>query len=192
MVEAQILTTCGQVDLDPDGDLILLAGLDEQQAIRVCSKVLRLASPVFAALSNPRYAEGQALSQADLNCSTVPTISLPEDDFEAMVLICKVIHFQYTLDLKLLTLPLLQKVAVLCDKYDLSRALASWSRGALQKMSLPCKNDLAKLWISYALNQDDGFWEVSRELIRSRGKLEKIASSSQSLGILLPESLLGA
>ena len=104
-------------DVDPAGDLILLVGpRDTCQLVRVCSKILSLASPDFAALLSPRFAEGQGSGQEDW------TVSLPDDDAEAMLVICRTIHFVDTAS-ESPPFSLIAKVASLCDKYDLAVAL---------------------------------------------------------------------
>ncbi len=76
-------TTHSQVDVDPEGDLMLLVGSQIQQSIRVFFKVLSLASAVFATLLSPRFAEGRAL--ADMGSSTILIVPLPEDNRATMV-----------------------------------------------------------------------------------------------------------
>ena len=57
-------TSAPQYNVDPAGDLILLVGQKEnQRPIRVSSKVLSLASPVFATMFGSRYLEGHVLSK---------------------------------------------------------------------------------------------------------------------------------
>lgn len=79
-------------DADQAGDLLLELETDTdgrltQSSVRVSSKVLSLASPVFAAMLNPKFAEGQALLNA--TSPDTPSISLPDDDSEAVVWLCK-------------------------------------------------------------------------------------------------------
>lgn len=109
-------------DPDPNGDLILSIGVEEMP-VRVSSKTLSLASPVLAAMLKPNFAEGQVLSNTKTN--EVATIRLPDDDPEAMLWLCKAFHLKQTHSE--VSFPLLEKLAILCDKYDMSLALASWS-----------------------------------------------------------------
>lgn len=111
------------VDADPHGDVSFLIGdPDNANTLRVSSKVLSLASPVFAALFSPKYSEGIALS----NSTKVPQIALPDDDPEALTLICHALHHQRITPLQI-SFKLLGKATVICDKYDLARVLTPWS-----------------------------------------------------------------
>ncbi len=111
------------VDADPNGDVSLLIG-DPSNAntLRVCPRVLSLASPVFAALFSPKYAEGVALPSS----TEVRQIALPDDDPEALILICHALHHQRITPHDV-SFELLGKTAVTCDKYDLVTVLAPWS-----------------------------------------------------------------
>ena len=82
-------------DVDLAGDLMLLVGPDKELIIRASSKVLSLASPVFARMLCPHFAEGRSLSKKgslgkSAVCST--EVTLPDDDPEAMVLFCDTVH----------------------------------------------------------------------------------------------------
>ncbi|MCJ1453530.1 hypothetical protein MMC28_003877 [Mycoblastus sanguinarius] len=183
-------------DADPAGDLVLLIGLeDEQKSVRVSSKVLTLASPVFAAMLSPRFAEGHALS--DKNNESVPSISLPDDDPEAVIWLCNALHFRQNADENLFCFPLLEKMAHLCDKYDLSGALSSWSHVWMQKWP-GSKNGLDSypkmLWIAYAFRHDLAFWRITRDLIRYYS-LEEVRKTLRIMGEVhnssLPIRLIG-
>jgi hypothetical protein len=70
--------------IDPDGDVLLQVGSSEPKAhLLVFSKVLSLASPVFAVMLSPRFKGGIGLRLGN-SCE----IPLPEDDLEAMTLLC--------------------------------------------------------------------------------------------------------
>ena len=109
-------------DVDPHGDVLLLLGPSKNVSLRVSSKALTLASPVFAAMFSPRFSEGQPLSSS----TEVRSVPLPEDDPEAMTQICYAIHFYATVP-RTISMSLLEDIASLCDKYDLTVALAAWS-----------------------------------------------------------------
>jgi hypothetical protein len=80
-------------DADPVGDLNLKLGSGEgTEYIRVSSKVLTLSSSVFAAMLSPRFSEGRAL--ATLSTGSTTTISLPDDDVEAILWLCEALHFK--------------------------------------------------------------------------------------------------
>lgn len=157
-------------DADPAGDLLLVLetaedGKPSQSSIRVSSKVLSLASPVFAAMLSPRFAEGQALLTS--TSTDTPSISLPDDNSEAMIWLCKALHFKKDLPVDI-DFSLLRELAILCDKYDLVGALNPWSHAWFSQYSGTSRgiNDHAEmLRFSYALGKDDHFWHTSRSLI---------------------------
>lgn len=122
-------TTPNVVNVDPDGDVLLVIGTPARVSLRVSSKVLSLASPVFAPLFSPRYSEGIALATKS---SDAHPITFPDDDPDAMNLICHAIHFQENTTIKDVPLSLLQTVAEVCEKYDLVKALSEWSESQLQ------------------------------------------------------------
>jgi len=67
-----------QHDIDLAGDLVLLIGsCEDQKLIRLHSKVLNLASPIFAAMLSTRFTEGQALANDDSSNTTA--ILLPDN-----------------------------------------------------------------------------------------------------------------
>ena len=108
---------------DPEGDVRFIIGNSEfTKVLRVSSKVLSLASPVFKALFSPKFSEGTALSISQ----AVPEIRLPDDDPEAMQLILHILHHGKNAP-GILRIELLEKVAVLCDKYDIVKIFAAWS-----------------------------------------------------------------
>lgn len=145
---------------------MLLVGPDKE-LIRASSKVLSLASPVFARMLGPHFAEGQSLlEKGSLGCSEVsPTeITLPDDDPEAMILFCDTIHFKKhaTPDI---AFPLLAKMASLSDKYDSSLALSSESEVWLSNFK-GSSCFVESLWISYALGNHRAFSRISGGIIR--------------------------
>ena len=145
-------TQDAKMDADPEGDLVLVIGSGEnQKSIRASSKVLSLASPVLAAMFNPRrFSEGSALSS-----SNPPDIYLPEDDPEAVIMFCRHIHFrEYQGNQKAPSFDQLLNMALLCDKYDAALALNPWC-----ELWLPSQPDFEKdgnhrnmLALAYAFN----------------------------------------
>lgn len=150
------------VVVDPDGDVLLQlpyhpaspspspvrAGSPdmEQQApveeqavareLRVSSKVLCIASPVFKAMLDGRFSEGAALAEAKASPESLPCrLPLPEDDADALTLLCRVLHHA-TDDIPARPGPdELEELAVVCDKYQCTPTLrycgAVWLRNWL-------------------------------------------------------------
>lgn len=182
-------------DVDPAGDLLLLLetgqdGRPTQSLVRVSSKVLSLASTVFAAMMSPKFAEGQALLKA-ISPET-PSISLPDDDSEAVIWVCKALQFEQdlTVDIKF---SLLRKLAILSDKYDLVGALNPWSHAWLQRWpgsSHGIDSHAEILWISYALGNEAYFWRNSRSPMHLYTMEDLAAFQNESLIAMLPDRLL--
>jgi hypothetical protein len=69
-----------------DGDVILIIGV-EKLRLRVDSQSLRSASKVFSAMFGPDWREGKRTSAENLT-----DIELPEDDTNAMLRVCYILH----------------------------------------------------------------------------------------------------
>ena len=182
-------------DADPNGDVILLVGTEDPQSIRASSKILSLASPVFAAMLGPNFLEGSKLSTVQPY-----QLHLPEDDAEAIVWLCLVLHYRREIDDRI-SFSLLEKLAFICDKYDCARALSSWSKEWLHTANLILRfppgqpNSEKLLYISYLFGAHESFWISSKDFLTdglpsNSGAANR--SDSLTLGLaLLPESLLG-
>jgi hypothetical protein len=156
------------INIDPNGDVILeLSHPDGKTHLLISSKVLSLASPVFAAMFRSRFKEG--LGNHSMAESTY-VIPLPEDDAEAFTLLCNVIHFRFDDIPRKPDLTCLEHLAFICDKYDCRRALtaqcALWlniwieSRTALDWKKL--------LLVAYVLNVSDAFSRISWEILQAQ------------------------
>ena len=183
-------------DADPAGDLLLVLETDKdgkptQSSIRVSSKVLSLASPVFAAMLSPRFAEGQALLTS--TSTDTPSISLPDDNSEAMIWLCKALHFTKDLTVDI-DFSLLRELAILCDKYELVGALKPWSHAWFRQWSGTPRgvdNHAEMLWISYALGNEDTFWHTSRSLMKLYTADDLAALQNERSTAVLPDRLFG-
>ena len=161
-------------DCDPAGDLVLKVGSgDEATLIRVHSKVLSLASPVFAAMLSPRFAEGKTLEDNKGTVDSPTAINLPDDDPEAMSLICRILHFKEDAAQQ----PCYQRftmmrLAQVCEKYDMSRTLSPWSNIWInESQTIPPLRECPgsrfdRAWVSYALRHNKSFWEITRDIAR--------------------------
>ena len=98
------------IEIDPASDVILFTM--RHVKIRVSSNVLSRASKVFERMFSPNFAEGQ-----NLWSDNPPVVSLPDDDAEAMTVICKSLYGQQKLA-DLYCFQLLD-VALLVTKYDM-------------------------------------------------------------------------
>ena len=155
------------ITVDDDGDLIIEAGLKD---IRVASKILCFASPVFDAMFSSRFAEG-TVPRSSTNPLKLP---LPEDDAEAMERLLHVIHFNRKRSYDRTTGDEFLAFAQLVDKYDCCVAAYGESRRwyqdnfseAVEPLSSNFSTrDLWKLSAAlYLLDQSKPFEMVTREL----------------------------
>lgn len=150
--------------LSKRGDVILHIGEAPrvERKLLVSSVLLGHVSPVFAAMFDGRFAEGQALTP------TAPrVVPLPQDDAEATTIICKIIHTQVA-DLSLAITPTqLADIAVVCHKYDCVDAVKAW--GIIWIAALIRDTSAAGyeklLFATYLLDLAPEFKSVSRSFI---------------------------
>lgn len=149
------------------GDVLLELGREGKPAgtLLVLSHVLSLASPVFEAMFNGNFVEGQNLSAA-----SPKLVALPDDDPESVTLLCRIIHLRTTEITETISLPRLADLAVVCDKYQCTEAVSSWARVQIaQKLSGPDSPAFEKLlFIAYVLNLPLEFGQVSARLTYDR------------------------
>ena len=149
------------------GDVILQSGQDGVgegvRNILVSSVVLGLASPVFAAMFDGRFSEGQNLSPASPR-----TVPLPDDDPESIIMICKIAHMQTSeLPLKL-AVTVVSKIALACHKYDCANVVRPWAIiwiGALLE-DLEAADFEKMLLATHLLDLPREFFRVSQRLVR--------------------------
>ncbi|KAK3369739.1 hypothetical protein B0T24DRAFT_708638 [Lasiosphaeria ovina] len=113
--------------LDTDGDVVIIVRDRETRRSKqfvASSKVMELASADFKDLIQDRVARRAVTRIED---GGRPSISLGDDNIEAMELLLNILHFR-SVDIPT-TLPPLKTLAMLgieCDKYDCESALAPW------------------------------------------------------------------
>lgn len=94
---------------------------------------------------------------------------MPGDDPEAMAYICHVLHYRSDVSADV-PFSLLQRIAVVCNKYDLAKALKGWSAAWLLKWQEdptgePHWPDMLAIAAVFANNQ--AFYLVSAKLLAS-------------------------
>ncbi|KAK3178658.1 hypothetical protein OEA41_000795 [Lepraria neglecta] len=124
----------------------------------------------------PYFAEGQAAN---------PSITLPEDDVEAMTWLCKALHFKLSANERLISFGLGRKLATLCDKYDTSVAISSWSAMWMQNWKGSVDGNISYaplLYMSYAFGNHEAFWCTSRDIMQyyTTNEIKQIANELQS------------
>ncbi|TDZ23553.1 hypothetical protein Cob_v003136 [Colletotrichum orbiculare MAFF 240422] len=162
------------VPVVPDGDVILVVGLgDEQAELRVDSLILKRASRVFSAMLGPRFKEGQKL----LDRGTTTTgpgdplkINLPDEEPEIMELVLNILHHQNSRVCQIAAADSILEVAVIADKYDLVDALKYASQMMLHyhepEIEQLTVGDLWRLGLAAGLlNEGNAFEKVTRSLV---------------------------
>lgn len=115
--------------IDPEGDVflhLLSDSLDLTMVLRVSSKVLCLASPVFKAMLGPdsKFQEAEALRHS----TETPTMTpLRGDDPNSLLMLLQAAHLPGHLLPRRLHIDELYKLAIVCDKYDMAKVLVPWS-----------------------------------------------------------------
>ena len=150
---------------DPGGDLILRLGSETAfQSLRVSAKVISLASPVFNTLLNSNFREGQPASPGSDR-----SIKLHDDDPEAMALLCQTLHF-WGSGLTEISFDLLERFAILCDKYQCANVMQPLGQTWLRKLSYKGQDhdhNMQILHISYVFRDSTAFWRSSNDLAKS-------------------------
>ncbi|RPB11921.1 hypothetical protein P167DRAFT_606075 [Morchella conica CCBAS932] len=118
--------------VDPQGDVVINTSA-KGFSLLVSSKILSVASPVFAAMFSPHFREGNSLATAPAPI----TIDLLEDAPEALENICNVLHYKHDLVTVKMHFHELLEIAVVADKYDLAKSLGPWRYIWLNRVVLP-------------------------------------------------------
>ncbi len=97
------------INMDPNGDVMLEVSCPDGKTLLLVSfKVLTLASAVFATMSNSQFKE----DLSNYPTSGKPSIPLPDDNAEAVIVLCNAIHLRTGEIPKNLALACLEDLAV--------------------------------------------------------------------------------
>ncbi|QDS75765.1 hypothetical protein FKW77_008691 [Venturia effusa] len=104
--------------VDKDGDLVLVVGTAKHR-VRVASKALTSTSGVFKAMLSGQFKEAAELA-ASSAIGELYELPLPDDDVEAMIAICNIVHLRpkEVPSIKTFSASLLQNIVFLAEKYD--------------------------------------------------------------------------
>lgn len=152
---------------DPHGDVFFAVfshSLDRQRLLRVSSKVLCLASPVFNAMLGPTsyFKEAEALRE-----NQTALVTLGDDDADALVIVMNAAHSDGQSNPTRISFDLLYQIAVLCDKYDIAHVMRSSPLMWANKLTPFARRDgyervLVVAWV-FGLNLI--FSHITREVI---------------------------
>lgn len=181
------------IEIDRNGDVTLQLtknlpdGSDDgMRSLLVSSKVLELASPVFAVMLSPRFREGQRSAGGKLD-----PIPLPDDDAEAVTILCHIFHFNYAALPAKPELKLFKNLALLCDKYDCVAPLRFISEQWLLKWEATAQEEELEilLFISYVFDRAERLAALSTRIVKEfGGNLKQLAVLREFDAV--PEELL--
>ena len=101
--------------VDPSGDLTVQVGENEHQKTFIVSpKAMCLASPVWRIMLEPTVVGGRT------------RMDLTNDDPDALLILLRISHLQFSEVPLHVTYTLLVHLAVLCDKYEMAQLLIPW------------------------------------------------------------------
>ena len=147
---------------DPDGDLKLLVGdEDEQEIYVVSSKAMSLVCKPWKAMVGPdsKFIEGSSSADA--------AIPLPDDNVVALRILLNAAHLRFSLVPDMLSFESLLQVARLCDKFDAVGIVRPWLNGWLayaKKLPVTASHE-GWLWISWTFGLQDKFRQVARKIV---------------------------
>ncbi|KAH8600089.1 hypothetical protein B0O99DRAFT_682550 [Bisporella sp. PMI_857] len=156
-----------QISFDDEGDALLeVADLDMVQRIpcRVSTKVLSLASPVFAKLFGPDFKEGRSIRSGQLD-----PIFLEEDDAQVMKIILGALHYKGIKEIQSVDAECLASIAIHCDKYNCVSALSPWLSywfGKITPLAETSEELGFLLLAAYKCDDAEKFKEMSRRALR--------------------------
>ncbi|KAF8425457.1 hypothetical protein EV426DRAFT_595148 [Tirmania nivea] len=166
------LVKTADIKIDPHGDITLVIATSSGTArFQVNSGVLCVASPVIRAMLGPdssfKEARDLAASSRSQTKARAPLeVRLEDDDPQAMAIILRILHLQFDL------VPIerarvdevkLYQMAIICDKYDMQRALGYW----FKHWTAEALDVTGPKWLfmAYAFGHETIFTEVSRDLM---------------------------
>lgn len=148
------------VNVAADGDVILVVG-PEQAKLRVLSLFLNAASKPFSAMFGPDWKEGQDILDRDGPVE----ILLPEDNADALKVICAVIHHQNNEVPQDLAAGEILGIAVAADKYDCVDALKFASANWLLPGGKEAKDLMLLAAAAHLFQNAQAFKDITRELV---------------------------
>ena len=103
------------IEVDPSGDLTVQVGENEhRKAFIVSSKAMCLASHVWCKILDP------------ISLCEQKRVDLTDDDPEALLILLRISHLQFSNVPLHIEYTLLVHLAVLCDKYEMAQLLLPW------------------------------------------------------------------
>jgi hypothetical protein len=148
------------IDIASDGDVVLVVGPNRTR-LRVSSRSLAGASKPFSAMFRPGWKEGSNLLSQDRPVD----IPLPDDNFEALKLICAVIHHRNEVVPQTLAPAEILQVAAAADKYDCIGALTFASGVWLRLREMEAQDLMFLTAAAYLLRNTEAFKQLTQALL---------------------------
>ncbi|KAF8426735.1 hypothetical protein EV426DRAFT_592604 [Tirmania nivea] len=173
---APIPDKVANIQFDADGDVVLvLKSYKGTARFQVNSSILCMLSPVFRAMlgAGSHFKEGKELASRGPGMAPVE-VKIEDDDPDVFAVILRILHHQYDSVPKVIRGDKLYKVAILCDKYDLRKALSfvldKWipTPHKLPPVILPrgvVSQPDKELFMAYVFGMEEVFKTVSKDLI---------------------------
>lgn len=194
------LSSVTQVQIDPDGDLILRAGQQTdkpEKSFHVCASALRRSSQVWKKMLFGPFKESKPAFGPWV-------VNLPEDDPEALEIILNIIHANFPLVPNTPSIFELYEIFQMANKYDMIPALKPWAVAWLhvaencQKVAnrFEGRERAALSYVAWELGQVELHRQMVKELIMYSSLSEDGRMISQKVllddvGPIGPPGLLG-
>lgn len=182
------LASTRTIQIDPDGDLVVVVGLqDEAKTFRVSSKVMCLTSKVWHAMLSHGFKE--------TNPGANP-ITFPEDDTYAFFIILLASHLKFHTLPSSIDFKQLFDLCVLGDKYDCIRVFKPWLSGWMSPWTDRVTHEGYEEWafISWAVGDEEHFKITTEQILlkcKTNDSKQCLASSGLVLDDKLPPGLSG-
>lgn len=167
-----------KVYLSPSGNLLVCVGEKKStKSFVVSSYAMCLASPVWRAMLDPS-GHFQEASKSEVHFG--------DDDASSLLLILRIVHFQFPMVPQVISFDNLYNLSILCDKYDIVTLirpwLLQWVLGAKKSVSEDSRKG-QWLFIAWVFGETDMFERIIRNLALkctvSAGSEEAVFSSGE-------------
>jgi len=176
------LSSTSVMEIATNGNIILAVG-PHKRRIQVCSSVLKNASKYFSNMFGPHFSEGQ-----DLRANSPKEISMPDDDANALEIICNILHLRNNVVPEVLCPIEVLGIAVAADKFDCIVAVKHASTLWLNPREVQGITELGHLMAAaYVLDNALAFSEITLSMIL-RHKDRYLSLADEDIG--LDESVL--
>ena len=155
------------VTIDRDGDLRMkFATKEDGEGLLVNRHTLCLSSSVFRAMLgvDSPFKESARNATAD---GGIQDVTFEDDDFKTMEILMNVIHLQHHNVPRGVSFEQLDKIAQLCDKYDLVRSLGPWPELWSKPYEVKIETEGYERWLFIAIVFKNApvYYRITKHLI---------------------------